>query len=94
VQNNPDFRRALFNTFNYKVKQHLNQLNVEWKTKDRYPDADDLYQAACAANRFYGGDDEEDVGEIQSSPTTSRVLAIQAAPPARIWNIDQQLLRA
>jgi hypothetical protein len=90
VQNTQDFRKALFYTFNYRVHQHLAQLNADWKTKNRYPDATALYKAACEADRFFDDVDEVDEGEIHSTP---RVLAIQNSPlTSKVWNIDQHLL--
>jgi hypothetical protein len=92
VQHTQDFRKAMFQSFNYRVQQHLAHLNADWKTRNRYPDATELYQAACDADRFFAGVDEVDEGKLHPAP---RVLAIQNSPrPARVWNIDQHLLQA
>ncbi len=60
VQQTQDFRKELFNSFSYRVQQHLVQLNADWKTRNRYPDARELYTAACDADRFFDGSDQVD----------------------------------
>ncbi len=90
VQNTQDFRKALFNSFSFPIQQHLTELNPEWKTRHRFPEATTLYKEAFKAARFLAADDNDDGGESG----TSRVLAIQNSPQqGRVWNIDQQLLQ-
>jgi hypothetical protein len=75
-----DFRRALWNTFNYHTRSWLASLNKHWKTTNDLPDADTLYQAACEAQRFYAGEDKEQEQDVPISPSTAAVYAIQAPP--------------